>query len=70
LPDHSAVGDGSLVLSEKMFITALQMRALDLKRDGVDADTAGKLLTADFKRMYPDWPINNLTNLVKSIYAE
>jgi glyoxylase-like metal-dependent hydrolase (beta-lactamase superfamily II) len=70
LPDHSAVGDGSLVLSEKMFITALQMRALDLKRDGVDSDTAGKLLTADFKRMYPDWPINNLTNFVKSIYAE
>jgi glyoxylase-like metal-dependent hydrolase (beta-lactamase superfamily II) len=70
LPDHSAVGDGSLVLSEKAFISALVMRALDLKRDGVDADAAGKLLTADFKRMYPDWPINNLTNLVKSIYAE
>lgn len=70
LPDHSATGDGSLVVSEKMFITAVRMRALDLKRDGVNADDAGKLLTAEFKAKYPDWPINNLTNFVKSIYAE
>jgi len=70
LPDHSAMGDGSLVVSEKTFITAVRMRALDLKRDGVNAEDAGKLLTAEFKAKYADWPINNLTNFVKSIYAE
>jgi glyoxylase-like metal-dependent hydrolase (beta-lactamase superfamily II) len=70
LPDHSAMGDGSLVVSEKTFITAVRMRALDLKRDGVNAEDAGKRLTAEFKAKYPDWPINNLTNFVKSIYAE
>ena len=70
LPDHSAMGDGSLVVSEKTFITAVRMRALDLKRDGVNAEDAGMLLTAEFKAKYADWPINSLTNFVKSIYAE
>jgi glyoxylase-like metal-dependent hydrolase (beta-lactamase superfamily II) len=70
LPDHSATGDGSLVGKEKAFITDLRTRALDLKRQGVSADDAGKQLTAEFKTKYSDWPINNLTNFVKSIYAE
>jgi glyoxylase-like metal-dependent hydrolase (beta-lactamase superfamily II) len=70
LPDHSAIGDGSLVAQEKAFIVDLQRRALDLKAQGVNVDDAGKLLTTEFKTKYADWPINNLTNFVKSIYAE
>jgi glyoxylase-like metal-dependent hydrolase (beta-lactamase superfamily II) len=70
LPDHSPIGDGSLVAQEKAFIVDLQRRALDLKGKGVDADEAGKLLTIEFKIKHADWPINNLTNFVKSIYAE
>jgi glyoxylase-like metal-dependent hydrolase (beta-lactamase superfamily II) len=70
LPDHSAIGNGSLVSQEKAFLVDLQTRALALKRQGVDADEAGKLLTAEFKTKYADWPINNLTNFVKNIYAE
>jgi glyoxylase-like metal-dependent hydrolase (beta-lactamase superfamily II) len=70
LPDHSAIGSGALVAQEKAFIVDLQARALDLKRQGVNADDAGKLLTAEFKTKYADWPINNVTNFVKSIYAE
>ena len=70
LPDHSAIGNGSLVAQEKAFIVDLQTRALDLKRQGVNADEAGKRLTAEFKAKYADWPINSVTNFVKSIYAE
>jgi glyoxylase-like metal-dependent hydrolase (beta-lactamase superfamily II) len=70
LPDHSAIGDGSLVAQEKAFITDLQTQALTLKRQGISADEAGKRLTTEFKTKYADWPINNLTNFVKSIYAE
>jgi glyoxylase-like metal-dependent hydrolase (beta-lactamase superfamily II) len=44
LPDHSAIGDGSLVRQEKVSIVALQRRALELKREGVNADEAGKRL--------------------------
>jgi glyoxylase-like metal-dependent hydrolase (beta-lactamase superfamily II) len=70
LPTHSPVGDGSLVAKEKAFIVDLRTRALALKQQGVDADKAGGLLTAEFKTKYPDWPSTNVTNFVKSIYAE
>ena len=70
LPTHSPVGDGSLVAKEKAFIVDLRTRALELKNRGIDADEAGRSLTAEFKTKYPDWPINNVTNFVKSIYAE
>jgi hypothetical protein len=70
LPTHSPVGDGSLVGREKAFIVDLRTRALGLKQQGVDADQAGRSLTAEFKTKYADWPNTNVTNFVKSIYAE
>jgi glyoxylase-like metal-dependent hydrolase (beta-lactamase superfamily II) len=70
LPDHSAVGDGSLVAQEKAFIADVRTRALDLKRQGVSADEAGKQLTTEFKAKYADWPINSLAGFVRSVYAE
>jgi glyoxylase-like metal-dependent hydrolase (beta-lactamase superfamily II) len=70
LPDHSAIGDGSLVAKERDFIADLQTRALALKQRGVSAENAGALLSEEFKAKYPDWPINNLTNFVKRVYAE
>jgi hypothetical protein len=36
----------------------------------VDADRAGRSLTAEFKTGYPDWPNRDVTNFVKIIYAE
>jgi hypothetical protein len=70
LPDHSPIGDGSLVKQEKAFIVALQRRALELKGKGVNAEEAGKQLTAEFQAKYADWSIHDLTNFVKRIYAE
>jgi hypothetical protein len=70
VPTHSPAGDGSLVAKEKAFIVDLRTHTLGLKQKGVEADEAGRLLTAEFKAKYPDWPIKDLTNFVKSIYAE
>ena len=70
LPDHSAIGDGSLVRQERAFIVDLRTRALDLKRQGVSAADAGMRLTSEFKMKYPDWPINSVSGFVNSIYAE
>jgi len=70
LPDHSAPGDGSMIASEKAFITDLRNSALELKKKGVSPDDAGKQLSAEFKTKYPDWPTMNVTNFVRSIYAE
>lgn len=70
LPDHSAIGDGSLVEKERAFIVDLRTRALELKRQGVSASGAGMRLTAEFKAKYADWPINSVANFVISIYSE
>jgi len=73
LPDHSAPGDGSLVASEKKFISELRSRAMELKASGVSAEDAGKRLGPEFKTKYPDYPNlndNNVTGFVKHVYAE
>ncbi len=70
LPDHSAPGDGSMVAAEKNFIGNLRDRALELKKQGVSADDAGKQLGTEFKSKYPDWPSMNVTGFVRSIYAD
>jgi len=70
LPDHSAPGDGSMVVAEKKFISDLRSSALELKKKGVSADDAAKQLAGEFNAKYPDWPNMNVTGFVRSIYAE
>ncbi|HWB86706.1 MAG TPA: MBL fold metallo-hydrolase [Bryobacteraceae bacterium] len=71
VPDHGELGDGSLIAKERAFLGDVQSRALELKRQGVAADDAGKQLVAGFKTKYPDWPnLNPIANLVRRVYAE
>lgn len=70
LPDHSAPAGGSIVASEKEFISTLRNGALALKKAGVSADDAGKRLEAEFKAKYPSWPNMNVSGFVRSIYSE
>ena len=71
VPDHGALGDGSLIEDDYQFFTQLQARALELKRQGKSADEAGQLLIAEFKMKFPDWPnLSAVPNVVKHVYAE
>ena len=70
LPDHSAPADGSLVGLEKQFITDLRNRALELKKQGITVDDAGKRLEVEFKTKYSEWPAMNVSGFVRSIYTE
>jgi glyoxylase-like metal-dependent hydrolase (beta-lactamase superfamily II) len=70
LPDHSAPGDGTMVAQEKQFISDLRNRALELKKNGVGVDDAGKRLESEFKTKYSDWPNMNVSGFVRSIYSE
>jgi glyoxylase-like metal-dependent hydrolase (beta-lactamase superfamily II) len=70
LPDHSNVGDGSLITAERAFINDLRMRAIALKRQGVSAQDAGMQLSAEFKMKYADWPNMNVGGFVQRIYDE
>jgi glyoxylase-like metal-dependent hydrolase (beta-lactamase superfamily II) len=70
LPDHSPIGDGSVVTEQKTFLIDLKSRALELKKAGKTADEAGKQITDESHKKYPDWNIDDLTGFVKSAYAE
>jgi glyoxylase-like metal-dependent hydrolase (beta-lactamase superfamily II) len=71
VPDHGALGDGSLIAKERAFLMELQARSLELKREGKSADEAGKMVTAEFKTKYPDWQtMGPVANVVKRVYAE
>jgi len=70
LPDHSPIGDGSLVDQERSFLAEIRDRAFALERRGESADEAGQQITAEFKKKYPDWNIDNLASFVKAAYAE
>ncbi len=71
LPDHGALGDGSLIAKERAFLLDLQTRSLELKRLGKSADEAVTTVTAEFKKKYPDWQtMGPVANVVKRVYAE
>ena len=71
LPDHGALGDGSLIAKERAFLLDLQARSLELKRQGQSADQAAATVTAEFKTKYPDWQtMGPVANVVKRVYAE
>jgi glyoxylase-like metal-dependent hydrolase (beta-lactamase superfamily II) len=71
VPDHGDLGNGSLIETEYTFLSTLQVRALELKRQGKSADDAGQALIAEFKTKYADWPnLNGVANVVKHVYAE
>jgi glyoxylase-like metal-dependent hydrolase (beta-lactamase superfamily II) len=71
VPDHGALGDGSLVAKERAFLSGLQARALELKRQGTGADDAAKQVTEEFKAKYPDWEnMSPVANVVRRVYAE
>jgi glyoxylase-like metal-dependent hydrolase (beta-lactamase superfamily II) len=70
VPDHGALGDGSLIGQERAFMSDVQGRALQLKRQGVAVDDAGQMLATEFKAKYPDWTGAGVPNIVRRVYAE
>jgi glyoxylase-like metal-dependent hydrolase (beta-lactamase superfamily II) len=71
VPDHGALGDGSLIAKERAFLLDLQTRSIELKRQGKSADEAAAIVTAEFKTKYPGWQsMGPVSNVVKRVYAE
>jgi len=71
VPDHGVLGDSSLIAKQRAFLKEIQGRALELKRQGVSVEDAGKQLTEEFRKKYPGWLNTNfLPNAAMRIYAE
>jgi glyoxylase-like metal-dependent hydrolase (beta-lactamase superfamily II) len=71
IPDHGDLGDGSLVGQERGFLAALDARAMELKKQGVPADAAGKQIQAEFEKTYAGWQgLGNIPQSVQRAYAD
>ncbi len=71
VPDHGDLGDGSLVAQERGFLAALDARAMELKKQGVPADAAGKQIQAEFEKTYAGWQgLGNIPQSVQRTYAD
>jgi glyoxylase-like metal-dependent hydrolase (beta-lactamase superfamily II) len=72
VPDHgAAIVDASQIGTQRAYFLALQARALELKKQGVSADDAGKTITAELKAKNPDWPNpNNIAGEVSRVYEQ
>ena len=72
IPDHgAAIVDASQIGTQRAYFLALQARALELKKQGVSADDAGKTITAELKAKNPDWPNpNNVAGEVMRVYEQ
>jgi hypothetical protein len=72
VPDHGApIVDASQIGTERAYLMALQSRSLELKKQGVSADDAGKTITAELKAKNPDWPNpNNVAGEVLRVYEQ
>jgi glyoxylase-like metal-dependent hydrolase (beta-lactamase superfamily II) len=71
-PDHGpAIVDASQIETERAYFLALQSRALELKKQGMSVDEAGKTMTAELKAKYPDWPNSNaVAGEVRRVYEQ
>ncbi|WP_067273056.1 MBL fold metallo-hydrolase [Mitsuaria sp. 7] len=70
VPDHSPVGDRTTLDESRAFLVLLRQRALAMKQQGLSAERAGELLTAELKSAYPDWHIDDVTSFVQAAYSE
>jgi glyoxylase-like metal-dependent hydrolase (beta-lactamase superfamily II) len=72
VPDHGApIVDASQINTQRQYLLSLQARALELKKQGVSADDAGKTITAELKAKNPDWPNpNNVAGEVLRVYEQ
>jgi glyoxylase-like metal-dependent hydrolase (beta-lactamase superfamily II) len=72
VPDHGpAIVDASQIATQRAYLMALQSRSLELKKQGVSVDDAGKTITAELKAKNPDWPNpNNVAGEVQRVYEQ
>jgi len=71
VPSHGAVGDGSIISTNRSVMLAVQARVRALKAQGQSADAIAPAVQMELQAQHPDWPRGNgLAALARSAYAE
>src|SRR5258706_4651310 len=55
VPSHGPAGDASLIAEQKTVMTAIQQRAIELKRQGKSADETVQIVQAELPATFPGW---------------
>jgi hypothetical protein len=69
-PDHSEPGDGSRVAAGRDLTFTIRTPAIALQPQGVAVEAAGKQISADLKKLHPDWLSTDAGGFVKSVYDD
>lgn len=71
VPSHGPVGDASLIDAQRTMMTAIQSRAIELKRQGKSADDTAQTVQAEFQAKYPDWAAPGRVGIIaRTAYME
>jgi glyoxylase-like metal-dependent hydrolase (beta-lactamase superfamily II) len=71
VPSHGRVGDASLVADQRTMMTAIQLRAVELKRQGKSADETASIIQSEFHAKYPDWAApGRVGSIARTAYGE
>ena len=71
VPSHGPVGDASLIAEQRTMMTAIQSRAIELKRQGRSADETAQTVQAEFQATYPGWAVPARVGIIaRTAYTE
>jgi len=71
VPDHGALGDGTLIAQQKAFMVDVEKRALEARRQGAAVEDAAKKIAEEIQAKYPDWTnLGPIPNFVRRVYEE
>jgi glyoxylase-like metal-dependent hydrolase (beta-lactamase superfamily II) len=71
VPSHGPVGDASLIAEQRTMMTAIQSRAIELKRQGRSADETAQTVQAEFQAKYPEWAVPGRVGIIaRTAYGE
>jgi len=71
VPAHGEVGPGTIIVTNRSIMQAVQARARALKAEGKSADDVATTVQNEFQAQHPGWPrAAGVANAARSAYAE
>ena len=71
VPSHGPVGPAALIAEQRTMMKAIQLRAVELKRQGKSADETAQTIQAEFQAKYPGWTAPARVGLIaRTAYTE
>lgn len=68
VPSHGAMGDASMIASDRAYLQTIRTRAEALKKEGKSADEAAQAIAAELQGRYPDR--NRIVSAARAAYNE